>query len=268
MATRITFWGLAAYRITNSQGKVILIDPCLEENPASPVKVAQLARVDLVLVTHLAFDHLGDTAEIAKKTGCLVVCGAEVKHVLVKRGVDPAQIRTLSWSVQLLVAGLRVRSVMSRHSSLGLDPEGRFISGFPMGFILQADPGATIYHSGDTALYGDLKLIGELYKPNIGLISCCELEKEYLQNHGILDHEASEMSGDEGALAALWLGLEYALCNHYLYPQNHPDIERFVAMLKDKASPQAAPVKAVVMKAGDTFVIPPGEVERAEDGAT
>ncbi len=261
MATRITFFGLAAYRITTSDGKIVLIDPCLEDNPASLMKVSGLGRVDVTLISHLAFDHLGDAVEIARKTRCLVVCGAEVKHVLVKRGVDSAQIRTLAWGVQLLVAGVRVRSVMSRHASMGTDPDGHFISGFPMGFIVYADPGVRIYHSGDTALYSDLRLIGELYRPNIGLITCCEVEKDYLKAHGILDHYASEMTGDEGALAALWLGVEFALCSHYLYPENHLDIDRFVSILNSRTSDECPVVRPIVMKAGDTFVYPPGELD-------
>lgn len=74
MATQIQFLGVASYRITSSEGKVILIDPFLEQNPVSPLKVKDLERVDLILVTHLAFDHMGDAEEIAKKFSCPVCC--------------------------------------------------------------------------------------------------------------------------------------------------------------------------------------------------
>ena len=261
MATTIRFLGIAAYEITTAQGGKILIDPCLEDNPASPIKVEDLSKVDLILVTHLAFDHMGDTAEIAKKSGCKVICGAEVKQVLLKKEVPVGQIRTISWGVQLLIGGIRVRSIMSRHSSMGLDPEGNFISGCPMGFIVYADPETRIYHSGDTALYSDLKLVGELYRPNIGLISCCEMEKAYLERHGILDHYSSEMTGDEGALAALWLRVEYALCNHYLSPEGHEDIEKFESILRHTASNGQPLVKPFVLKPGDTFIYPQGVVQ-------
>lgn len=131
MATRIKFFGIAAYEITTERGQKVLIDPCLTDNPASPVKVAELERVDLLLITHLAFDHMGDAVEIAKRFCCPVVCGKEVRQVLVKSGVDKEQIRTLSWGVQLLVNDIRVRSIMSRHSSMGLDPEGILSRVFP-----------------------------------------------------------------------------------------------------------------------------------------
>lgn len=264
MATRIRFLGLAAYEIETREGKKVLIDPCLEDNPVSPVKVRDLGRVDMILVSHLAFDHLGDTPSIAKRYDCPVICGAEVKYFLVKKGVPPGQIRTLSWGVQLMIAGIRVRSIMSRHASMGVDPDGNFLSGCPMGFIVYADHDCRIYHSGDTAIYSDLKLVGELYRPNIGLISCCEIEKSYLEQHGILDHYASEMTGDEGALAAMWLGVEYALCNHYLDPAGHKDIEKFESILRQRTSDEQPVVKPVVMRSGDTFVYPPGTIVSAK----
>jgi L-ascorbate metabolism protein UlaG (beta-lactamase superfamily) len=267
MATRITFLGLAAYRVQNSEGKVVLIDPCLEDNPASPIKVADLKRVDVMLVTHLAFDHLGDAPEIARKTGCVVVCGADVKYALVRKGVDTAQIRTLAWSVRLRIGGIPVRSIMSRHASYGMDTDGRLITGFPMGFLFEADPGVRVYHSGDTALYGDLKLIGELYRPMIGLLCCCEMEREYLERHGIRDHDAGEMSGDEGAMAAAWLGLEYALCNHYLSPLGHRDVAEFVSRLRDARTDRGTPITPIVLEAGDTFIYPGGAIERKRGGA-
>ena len=82
MSTHIKFLGIAAFEITLEDGRVVVIDPCLDENPVSPVKAADLERVDLVLVTHLAVDHLGEAAAIAQRFGCPEVCGAEVKYYL------------------------------------------------------------------------------------------------------------------------------------------------------------------------------------------
>jgi L-ascorbate metabolism protein UlaG (beta-lactamase superfamily) len=254
MSTRIKFLGIAAFEVTLPDDRVVLIDPCLDKNPASPIKAADLRQVDMILITHLAVDHLGDAATIARKFGCPVVCGQEVKYFLGCHGVDPGQIRTLPWHGQVNPLGIRVRSVPSMHSSVGLAPDGKWLSGMPMGFILYAAENCRIYHSGDSAIFSDLKLIGQLYQPNVGLMCACELEEEYLQSLGLQDHYGNEMSGDEGALAAMWLGLEYAICCHYLNPDGRPDVEKFIAMLNSTEGP-----KPVALRPGQTFTYPPEE---------
>ena len=101
--TKFEFFGNAAYRITNREGKVILIDPFLNDSDCSPIKVKDLDRVDLLLVTHAAWDHMGDTLEIAKKFECPVVCGGEVRHHLVHHGgLDPENIRAMCWGLQVV----------------------------------------------------------------------------------------------------------------------------------------------------------------------
>lgn len=257
MATHIHFLGAAAYRITNSEGKVILIDPFLEENPVSPTKVKDLERVDLVLVTHLALDHMGDTEEIAKKFGCTVCCGGEVRHWLVHKGLAPEKVRGMCWGLQVVEAGIRVRSVISMHTSARVMDDGQFISGPPMGFIVYPDPGVRIYHSGDTAIFGGLKLIGELYRPNIGLIACTLPPAEFLAAHGYSEIHANEMTADEAALAAQWLGVEYALASHYFRAAGNPDVERFVTILNNLHSDESPLVKPVILEPGDVFVYPP-----------
>ena len=252
MSTQIKFLGIGAFEITLHDGRVVLIDPCLEANPASPVKVADLEKVDLVLVTHLAEDHLGDAAAIACNFQCPVVCGKEVKYFLRCHGVDPDQIRVVPWHGQVNPLGIRVRSVPSMHASVGLAPDGQWLSGPPMGFILYAAEDCRIYHSGDSAIFSDLKLIGQLYRPNVGLLCACELEEEYLHSAGLKDHYGNEMSGDEGALAAMWLGLEYALCCHYLNPDGRADVEKFVSMLVSEEGP-----RPVVLRPGEVFIYPP-----------
>jgi L-ascorbate metabolism protein UlaG (beta-lactamase superfamily) len=251
--TRIRFLGIAAFEITNSQGQVILIDPCLSDNPASPVQVDDLERVDLVLVTHLALDHLGDAAAISKRFMCPVVCGPEVKVFLEQQGADPALMRPLPWGGQVNPRGIRVRAVECHHTSFRRAPDGQYLTGQPLGFILYADPGVRIYHSGDSAIFSDLKLIGELYRPNIGLICACELEQEYLRPLGLQDHIGNEMNGDEGALAAMWLGVEHAVICHYLKPEGHADVDKFLSILNNRHSDEGPLVKPLAMHAGEVL---------------
>jgi hypothetical protein len=110
-----------------------------------------------------------------------------------------------------------------------------------------------IIRSGDSAIFGDLKLIGELYKPTIGLFCACELEEEYLKSFGLQDHIGNEMNGNEGALAALWLGVEYAIICHYLSPEGHEDVRKFFGILENRNSEASPPVKPMAMKPGEIF---------------
>lgn len=255
MPTDIQFLGIAAFRLTLPDGRVILIDPCLDSNPASPLRVADLERVDLLLVTHLAVDHLGEAAAVAQKFGCPVVCGNEVKYFLKCQGVGHSQFRTLPWHGQVNPLGMRVRSIPSMHASIRVAPDGQFLSGPPMGFILYVDDQTRIYHSGDTAIFSDLKLIGELYRPTVGLLCACELESEYLQSLGLQDHYGNEMSGDEGALAAMWLGLDVAVCCHFLDPVGRADVAAFVKVLEARAAEGRTP-RPVILRPGEVLRYP------------
>ncbi len=76
--TRLRFFGVAAYELVTPDGKHILIDPFIDDNPGSPVTSGNLEQVDLILVSHAAYDHLGDTEAIARRTGAPVICGGEV----------------------------------------------------------------------------------------------------------------------------------------------------------------------------------------------
>jgi L-ascorbate metabolism protein UlaG (beta-lactamase superfamily) len=251
------FLGVGAYRITNSAGKVILLDPFLNENDVCPVKASDLEQVDLILVTHAAWDHLGDTLEIHRRFDCPVVCGGEVRHHLLRLGGNPDKIRAVCWGLQLVEAGVRVRPVASVHWSFIEYPDGSFISGPPMGFIFYPDPGIAVYHSGDTAIFSDLKLFGELYQPEIALIACSVPESGQLAKHGIPEPYCGEMSPHEAALACQWLGVKYALGNHYSRAQGNPDVEKFVAILSRLHSDDRPVVQPVILEAGEVWRYPP-----------
>ena len=253
MATKIRFLGVAAFEITSRNGVVALVDPYLE-NAASPISASDLERVDLVLVTHAALDHLGDAAKISKKFDAPVICGAEVKAHLTREGVRADKIMPIIWGLTLDVAGMRVRSVESRHHSSITEPDGTYYSGQPMGFIIYPDPGVRIYHAGDTALFSDLKLIGQLYRPNIGLIQVTN-PTLHLAHHNMPNYLTSEMSPYEAALAAQWLCLEYVIPMHFDTDDEPADVRTFVDLLNKMTSDDKPPIKPVVLKPGEVFQI-------------
>ena len=251
MATKIRFFGVAAFEITNEQGVVVLIDPVIDENVASPIKTSDLKRVDLILVTHGASDHLGDTAKLSKKFGAQVVCGVDVKAHLVRQGVPDDKIIATIWGITHEVAGIEVRSVESKHHSSIMEEDGTYYSAQPMGFIISPDPGVRIYDGGDTALFSDLKLIGQLYKPNIGLIHVT-VPIRHMTRHNMPIPLTGEMTPYEAALAAQWLGLEYAIPMHY-DSDDLTDVHAFVDLLNRMTSDDKPHVKPVVLKPGEHF---------------
>jgi L-ascorbate metabolism protein UlaG (beta-lactamase superfamily) len=251
MATKIRYLGVAAFEITNSDGVVVLVDPYIDENVSSPIKTSDLKRVDLILVTHAASDHLGDTAKLSKRFNAPIVCGTDVKAHLMREGVQPDKISATIWGLLLEVAGMRVRSVESRHYSGITEPDGTYYSAQPMGFIIYPEPGVRIYDGGDTALFSDLKLIGQLYRPNIGLIHVTTPTR-HMARHKMPIFLTGEMSPYEAALAAQWLGLEYAIAMHFDTTPDEPDVRAFVDLL-NKTTEQDARTKPVVLNFGETF---------------
>lgn len=218
MTTTIRFFGVAAYELVSSRNQHILIDPFLDGNPGSPVRADDLEQVDLILVSHAPFDHLGDTAKIARRTGAPVICGGEIKNYLVAVGIPEGQIRATTWGIRVKVAGIEVQPVECHHWSQLQMPDGTFASGVPMGFVVDVDPGVRFYHYGDTGIFSDLKLIAELYRPTIGCIGIANDPRITARVSGPGELLTAEMSPREGALAAQWLGLETVLPCHYIDP--------------------------------------------------
>ena len=169
MSSRLRFLGAAGYEIAGSRGR-ILIDPFLAGNPAAPCGADDLATPDVILVTHGAPDHLGDTAAIAARTGAPVICGADVRALLLDGGLPASQVRATIWGIVVEVAGLVIRPVESHHWSAVTLASGAIVTGTPLGFIVEPEAGTRIYHLGDTAIFGDLRLIGELYRPTVAII--------------------------------------------------------------------------------------------------
>src|SRR5687767_12031069 len=148
MTTHIRFLGVAAYELITSQGQHILMDPFIDENPGSPIKSTDLERVDLIIVSHAPFDHLGDTEAIARRTGAPVICGGEVKAYLMAKGIPSEQIRATTWGICVEVVDIRVQPVECHHWSQIKMPDGTFASGVPMAFIIYADASVRFYQIG------------------------------------------------------------------------------------------------------------------------
>lgn len=175
-STDITWYGHSAFKVTTPGGKVLLIDPWLA-NPANPKGkelLAGLDKADQILLTHAHGDHIGNTVEIARKTGAKLVASNDLMKAMVKYADFPAKqadfvgTGNTGGTVTLLGGEVKITFVHALHSSgleyddkMGL-PKGLAYAGNPGGFIIAIANGPTIYHTGDTDLFGEMKFIGDL----------------------------------------------------------------------------------------------------------
>ena len=153
MAFELTFFGHAALGLETS-GVKILIDPYLRKNPAAKVDVDKID-ADYILVTHGHGDHIGDTVEIAKRTGATVVSNAEISGWLKKKDVK-VHPQHLGGGHNYPFGYLKL--TLALHGSAL--PDGSY-GGNPAGLLLTTNDGEKLYFAGDTGLFGDMRLIGE-----------------------------------------------------------------------------------------------------------
>jgi L-ascorbate metabolism protein UlaG (beta-lactamase superfamily) len=249
VSTRLTFFGAAGYEIVGPTHR-ILIDPFLSENPRAPVQPDELETPDVLLVSHAAFDHYGDSAEIAKRTGTPVVCDAAVRAMLIDEGVPEGQIQATTWGIVTEIDSLVIRPVECHHWSAGTLSDGRQVVGNPMAFIVETEPGVRIYHYGDTCVF-DMRLIGELYRPTIGLLGCTVPHELLERVPGPGRFLTGEMDADEAARVAEMLGLKLAVACHYLEADS--EVARFLELVPhyDTSGERQAIAPAV----GETLVV-------------
>ncbi len=197
--TRINYLGHSAFRVVTAGGEQILIDPFLTDNPTTPDELKEAGDVHTILVTHGHFDHLGDTVPIARETGATVIANFEIFSYLQSKGVENVMPMQKGGTAQ--VGGIKVIATHAFHSSSIAEEDGTIVyAGEPMGYILEFESGFKLYHSGDTAVFGDMQLIGELYQPDLALLP--------IGNQVV-------MSPFEAAHAARLLGVRHVVPMHY-----------------------------------------------------
>jgi L-ascorbate metabolism protein UlaG (beta-lactamase superfamily) len=179
----IQWLGQAAFKITTVNGKVIVIDPYLTANPKTPdayKKLEALGKVDLILVTHGHLDHYLDAPALAKLTGAPLWAPAGLAQSMQTLGILPvAQANRMNKGGSILPfgpGGVRITMTHAEHSSelVGRNPatekDETHVGGEPAGFVIEMENGFKIWHMGDTGVFGDMKLIGEMLKPDLLLI--------------------------------------------------------------------------------------------------
>jgi L-ascorbate metabolism protein UlaG (beta-lactamase superfamily) len=180
-STSITWYGHACVEIRTPGGRTVLIDPWFG-NPRSPMAADGVERCDVMLVTHGHHDHLGsppggvreaDALTIARRTRPAWPCVHELSLWLADRlGDAGVEVMGMNKGGTVDARGIRVSMVHADHSAGDWSAAGAgpLYLGEPVGFVLALEDGSTIYHAGDTALFGDLRLIGEIHRPDLAML--------------------------------------------------------------------------------------------------
>ncbi len=237
----IRYFGISAFEITSEKGVKVLIDPCITGLPGirfSPVGLEAFPRLDIILVSHGAKDHLGDTLALARQTGCDVMGASNITTYLQREGIDPKKLHQTIWGMMHDYKGLRIKVLESHHGSW-IEHESGILSTIPLGFIIYTESGLGIYHPGDTSIFSDLKLFGELYRPQIGFLPV-----------GLASEGGGkyELNAEEAALVTKWMGLKMVIPMHYA--RNSPDPQNF-AQYVHRDAPDS---RVVIMEPGEKMV--------------
>jgi L-ascorbate metabolism protein UlaG (beta-lactamase superfamily) len=171
---RITYFGHATFSLTTPSGQVGLIDPWVMTNPRCPEALKKMPRLDVIFLTHGHGDHLGDLLALAKQHKPKIVAIYETCLWIESKGFVE-QTCPMGKGGSQKVGEFEVTMTHAFHSN-SIDENGvRHYGGEPAGYVIRMPGGFTLYHAGDTALFGDMKLIGELYKPKLALLPIGDL---------------------------------------------------------------------------------------------
>ncbi len=244
-AIELLWYGQSAFRLTTQSGKVIVIDPWILKNPVTPPELKNLdgiGKVDLVLVTHAHWDHMADAPEIAKKNEVPLYAPGDFNQTLTNLGVLPPKLlpRMNKGGTVQAFPGVKISAVHAEHSSTYVwrnpqtDKDESHPGGEPIGFVIELENGFTIYHAGDTDVFGDMALIQKRYQPDLVLLP--------IGGNFTMDPRGAALAIND------YLKPKFAIPMHYkTNPFNIGTPEDFMKYLGNSKT------KVMVMKPGDTL---------------
>jgi L-ascorbate metabolism protein UlaG (beta-lactamase superfamily) len=195
----VTYLGHSTFSITTKSGEVALIDPWVMTNPMCPAALKKVEKLDVIFLTHGHSDHFGDLLALAKKHKPKIVAIAETGMWLGSKGFKD-EARPMGKGGTQTVGEFRVSMTHAIHSNSIEDGDTLVYGGEPAGLVITLPDGFSLYHAGDTCLFSDMKLIGEIYEPDVVFLP-------------IGDHYT--MGPREAAKAVKFLGAKHVVPIHY-----------------------------------------------------
>jgi L-ascorbate metabolism protein UlaG (beta-lactamase superfamily) len=219
---KVLWCGHSTFLITSSKGVRVLFDPWLTTNPSCPASAKNVGAVDLMLISHGHSDHCGDAVSMARETGATVVAPYELISWLERQGVK--NTRPMNIGGRQTIAGINIAMVNAVHSSSVADDGPNTYLGPAAGFVVRFEDGPTIYFAGDTALFGDMRMIGERFAPDIAFLPI---------------GDRYTMGPEDAAIAAEWLRVQAIVPMHY---GTFPELTGTVDELRRFAEPKGIDV--------------------------